>query len=81
MWLGDHNTNKGVRVKSKEDVKQYNAKYYREHAKELSEYRKKKYRENPEKYKQKCYEWVEKNREKWNAYMRERRKLDRKQDV
>lgn len=61
--------------------KEYNAKYYQEHKKELSEKKKKAYRENPEKSKELVYKWREKNRERWNAYMRERRKLDRNKGV
>lgn len=61
--------------------KEYNAKYYQEHKKELSEKKKKAYRENPEKSKELVYKWREKNRERWNAYMRERRKLDRNKEV
>lgn len=54
--------------------KEYNAKYYREHKEEISEKRKKKYHADPEPYKEAVYKWRENNREKWNAYMRERRK-------
>lgn len=61
--------------------KEYNAKYYAEHKKELSEKRKKAYRENPEKNKERVYKWRENNREKWNAYMRERRRIDKQADV
>lgn len=61
--------------------KEYNAKYYREHKEELSEQRKKKYHANPEPYKRAVYKWRENNREKWNAYMRERRKLDKQANV
>ena len=61
--------------------KEYNAKYYREHKEELSEKKKKAYKENPEKNKERVYRWREKNREKWNAYMRERRKIDRQANV
>ena len=61
--------------------KEYNAKYYQEHKEELSEKKKKAYRENPEKSKELVYKWREKNRERWNAYMRERRKLDRNKEV
>lgn len=61
--------------------KEYNAKYYREHKAELSEKRKKKYHADPESYKKAVYKWRENNREKWNAYMRERRKLDRNTKV
>lgn len=59
--------------------KEYNAKYYQEHKKELSEKKKKAYRENPEKSKELVYKWREKNRERWNAYMRERRRVDKEQ--
>lgn len=61
--------------------KEYNAKYYQEHKKELSEKKKKAYRENPEKSKELVYKWREKNRERWNAYMRERRRVDKEQGV
>lgn len=61
--------------------KEYNAKYYEEHKEEISEKRKKKYRENPKKYKDAIYKWRENNKEKWNAYMRERRKIDRNEDI
>lgn len=61
--------------------KEYNAKYYAEHKEKISEKRKKKYRADPKPYKEATYKWRENNREKWNAYMRERRKLDRKTDV
>ncbi len=61
--------------------KEYNAKYYQEHKKELSEKKKKAYRENPEKSKELVYKWREKNRERWNAYMRERRRIDKSKAV
>lgn len=61
--------------------KEYNAKYYAEHKEELSEKKKKAYRENPEKNKERVYKWRENNREKWNAYMRERRKIDKRANV
>lgn len=63
------------------DKKEYNAKYYQEHREEIAEKRKKRYQANPEPYKEAVHKWREKNRERWNAYMRERRKLDRNTKV
>ena len=56
------------------NTKEYNAKYYQEHKAEIRERKIKRYKENPEIYKERAKQWVEANREKWNAYMRERRK-------
>lgn len=57
--------------------KEYNARYWKEHKEKISEKRKKRYEEDAE-YREhitnKSKKWVEKNRDKWNAYMRERRK-------
>lgn len=57
--------------------KEYNAQYWNDHKKEISEKRKKRYKEDEEHREhvaKKSKEWVENNRDKWNAYMRERRK-------
>lgn len=56
--------------------KEYNAKYWAEHKKQISEKRKKRYEEDAE-YREhiisKNKEWIENNRDRWNEYMRERR--------
>ncbi len=53
--------------------KEYNARYYQEHRKEISEKRKQKYKENPEPYKEAVVKWRKRNKDKWLAYIRERR--------
>ena len=60
--------------KDKEATKEYNAKYWAEHKKEISEKRKEAYQRDKDKIKVRNKKWVEKNREKWNAYLREYRK-------
>lgn len=63
---------------------EYFKKYYEEHKKELSEKKAEYYKRNPEKYKASHARWMQENREKWNAYMRERRrkaKLDSEKDI
>lgn len=64
--------------------REYFKKYYEEHKKELSEKKAEQYKRNPEKYKAAHARWMQENREKWNAYMRERRrkaKLDSEKDI
>ena len=64
--------------------KDYNAKYWQEHKEEISERRKKLYRERKGEIDERNKRWLDANRDKWNAYMRERRrkaKLDRSKDI
>lgn len=70
---------KRYRAAHKEDISQYNHEYSKTHRKEIQAKR----RENPHiaEYQK---EWKNKNREKWNAYMREyrkRKKLDNNNEV
>ena len=53
-------------AKSKEDISEYNKRYWREHKEEI-----KKKRGNTT---EKTRAWREANRERWNAYMREYRR-------
>ena len=60
---------------------EYNAKYWAEHKKEISERRKKLYREHKEEIDERNKRWLNANREHWNAYLREyrrKKKLDKK---
>lgn len=64
---------------------EYNAEYWKKNKKIISEKRKKKYREDKGKREEilkKHKQWVEENRERWNAYQREyrRRKKEAKND-
>ena len=64
--------------------KEYNAKYWQEHKEEISERRKKLYKERKGEIDERNKRWLDANRDKWNAYMRERRrkaKLDRSEGV
>lgn len=54
--------------------KEYNAKYYQEHRRQIVERKKKHYEEHKEEILARNKRWVESNREHWNEYMRERRK-------
>ena len=54
--------------------KEYNAKYYREHKEEILARKKENYRKNSEAYKQRARQRVQRDREGWNAYMREWRR-------
>mgnify|MGYP003288626395 CR=1 FL=1 len=58
----------------KEKISLYNAEYYQRHKYEISERKKQQYLKDPEKNKERVRKWREKNREKWNAYMRDRRR-------
>lgn len=63
---------------------EYNAKYWAEHKKEISERRKKLYKEHKAEIDERNKRWLNANRDKWNAYMRERRKkakLDKEKQV
>ena len=53
---------------------EYNAKYWAEHKEEISERRKKLYKEHKAEIDERNKRWLNANRDKWNAYMRERRK-------
>lgn len=53
---------------------EYNKKYWAEHKEEIAKKRKKFYQENKEKVDARNKKWVENNRDRWNEYMRERRK-------
>lgn len=65
--------------------KEYSAKYYQEHRQEIVERKKKHYEEHKEEILARNRKWVEDNRERWNEYMRERRKklkaIDTKDNV
>lgn len=64
--------------------KRYNAEYYKEHRQEIADRKRKHYKENKEKILARNKRWVDANRDKWNAYMRERRKkakLDKSEEV
>lgn len=54
--------------------KEYSAKYYQEHRQEIAERKKKHYEAHKEEILARNKRWVENNRERWNEYMRERRK-------
>ena len=54
--------------------KEYNAKYYQGHKQQIVERKKKHYKEHKEEILSRNRKWVENNRERWNEYMRERRK-------
>ena len=63
---------------------EYNKKYWAEHKEEIAEQRKKFYKEHKGEILERNKKWVEANRERWNAYMRERRakqKLDKKENA
>lgn len=63
---------------------EYNAKYWAEHKEEISERRKKLYKEHKTEIDERNKRWLNANRDKWNAYMRERRKkakLDKSEKV
>ena len=62
------------------NTKEYNAKYYREHKKEISEKKKQYYLENKELVLARNRKWIENNREQWNAYVRNRRKKGKKDE-
>ena len=70
--------------KSKEMIKEYNSKYWAEHKSEISAHRKAFYQEHKAEINERNKRWLDANRDKWNAYMRERRrkaKLDKQKDV
>lgn len=56
------------------NTKEYNAKYYAEHKKEISERRKEVYKKDKKKIIDRNKKWQKDNREYWNAYMREYRR-------
>lgn len=56
--------------------KEYNAKYYQEHKQQIVEKKKKHYEEHKEEILARNKRWMENNRERWNEYMRERRKTN-----
>ena len=60
---------------------EYNAKYWQEHKKAISKRRKEEYPKNRDKILARNKKWLKDNKDKWNAYQRERRaklKLDKK---
>ena len=56
------------------NTSEYNARYYAEHKKEISERRKKVYKRDKKKITERNLKWRDNNREHWNAYMREYRR-------
>ena len=55
-------------------VKQYNAEYWAKHKEEISAHRKAFYQEHKAEINERNKRWLNANRDKWNAYMREYRK-------
>ena len=66
------------------NTKEYNARYWAEHRTELLAKKKRAYEKDPAKVRERNKRWLDANRDKWNAYMRERRrkaKLDKGEGV
>lgn len=61
-------------MKTKEELSAYNAKYYQEHRDEIRTRKKRLYNKDIAIARKKAWLEREGNREKWNAYMRERRR-------
>lgn len=87
-WAPDYDyevrkTNVDKEVMSK-NISEYNKKYWAKHKEEISARRKVFYQEHKKEINERNKKWLEANRDKWNAYMRERRrkaKLDKQKDV
>ena len=62
----------------KQKRKEYNAKYWSKHSEEINKSRRAKYKEDKDKFLDRNKRWLDKNRDRWNAYQREYRK--RKQE-
>lgn len=81
-WRDTYNMRRvGRPRKSEEEKKQkrkeYNAKYWSEHSKEINRSRRVKYKEDKDKFLDRNKRWFKKNRDKWNEYQREYRKRKR----
>lgn len=66
------------------DKKEYMREYWIKNKKRLSIQRSKYYKEHKEEIDERNKVWLENNRDKWNAYMRERRrkaKLDKQKNA
>ena len=66
------------------DHKEYMREYWIKNKKRLSAQRSKYYQEHKEEIDERNKNWLENNRDKWNAYMRERRrkaKLDKQKSA
>ena len=63
---------------------EYNAKYWASHKEEISEKRKKRYKEHKEIVDATNRKWLDKNRDRWNTYMRDyraKKRLERDKKV
>ena len=61
----------------KQKRKEYNAKYWSEHSKEIAKSRRAQYKEDKDKFLDRNKRWFKENKDKWNEYQREYRKRKR----
>ena len=68
----------------KQRIKEYNAKYWADHKEQISARRKETYKRDRDAIIRRNKQWLENNKEHWNAYQREyrrKKKLDKKEQV